>query len=166
MKTFCLTILIGVLQLIWAKGIQAQTNQTNLNQTELMKYFIGSWKYDWGKDSTGIQEMKPFGTGLEGYWNVVINGKIVSETKELYGYDKKTDKYLCVELTKGQDIAIYAMWFISNNKCIGIPYSDIANPDKPSFKYEYEIKSPNAFTYRWFNNGKTISGSVTFTRTK
>jgi spore coat protein H len=40
MKTFCLTILIGVLLLICANGVQAQPTQTQLNQIELIKRVV------------------------------------------------------------------------------------------------------------------------------
>jgi hypothetical protein len=46
MKTFCLTILVGVFQLIWVKGIHAQSSQAQLNQVELMKLGSGkTWIY-------------------------------------------------------------------------------------------------------------------------
>jgi len=89
MKIFCLTISIAVFLLVLLNGLQAQTTQTKLNQIELMKQFIGSWKIDLGKDTTGFWECKPFGTGLEGYLKNVTKGKILMEVKQLVGYDKK-----------------------------------------------------------------------------
>ena len=143
MKTLYLTLTVTLLLLLSTNVAQAQTNQTNLNQTELIKQFIGSWKFDSGKDTTVFSEFKPFGTGLESYWKIVTKGKIVTEGKQLGGYDKKTDKFVYVNLEKGKDIEILALWFISNNKYISIPYSDIANIEKASFKVEGEFKSPN-----------------------
>ena len=164
MKKLCLTISIAVFLLFLLNGLQAQTNQTNLNQTELMKQFIGSWKFDWGKDTTGLFEIKPFGTGLECYYNSVTKGKILMEAKQLWGYDKKIDKIVYVNLEKG-NIEIGAVWFISNNKYIGIPYSDIANPEKASFKYEGEFKSPNLLVETLNKNGIPLK-TYTYTRTK
>jgi hypothetical protein len=44
MKTFCKTILITGFILISINGILAQTTDNRLNQVDLMKQFIGSWK--------------------------------------------------------------------------------------------------------------------------
>lgn len=164
MKTFLSSSLI-VLLLLSANGIQAQTSQPKLNQVELMKQFIGSWKYDWAKDTTLFGEIKPFGTGLEVYWKYVTNGKIVTEAKELFGYDKKIDKYVAAYLEKGTDIQLVALWFISNNKFIRTYYNDIENPDKSSFKAEGEIIPPNIYKETIIINGKPLN-TITGTRIK
>ena len=59
-----------------------------------------------------------------------------------------------MNLTKGEDIEIEAMWFISTTKYITTNYSDIANLEKASFKVEGEFKSPNSLTETWIKNGK------------
>jgi hypothetical protein len=86
------------------------------------------------------------------------------EAKQLWGYDKKIDKIVYVNLEDG-NITIGAVWFISNNKYIGIPYSDIANPEKASFRYEGEFKSPNLLVETLNKNGKPPK-TYTYTRTK
>ena len=162
-KSFLILVIAGFLIIGFAE-IQAQTTQTKLNQVELLKQFIGSWKFDWGKDTTGLFEIKPFGTGLECYYNSVNKGKILMEAKQLWGYDKKIDKIVYVNLEDG-NITIGAVWFISNNKYITIPYSDIANPEKASFRYEGEFKSPNLLVETLNKNGKPLK-TYTYTRTK
>ncbi len=139
--------------------------QPKLNQVELSKQLIGAWKADMGKDTTGLFEIKPFGTGLECYYNSANEGKILMEAKQLWGYDKKIDKNVAANLVKGKDIEIVAAWFISNNKYISIPYSDIANPEKASFKYEAEFKSPNLIVETLIINGKPLK-TYTYTRVK
>jgi hypothetical protein len=156
MKTFYLTLTVIALLLLSTNTAQAQTTQPKLNQVELMKQFIGTWEGAAGKDTTVIAEQKPYGTGQECYWKSVTKGKIAWEGKQLYGYDKKIDKFIYVNLTKGEDIEIEAMWFISNNKCIDIPYSDIANLDKATVKGEIEFKSPDAWSETNFKNGKPV----------
>jgi hypothetical protein len=64
MKKSILILVIAGFLVISLSEVQAQTNQTNLNQTELIKQIIGSWKGDLGKDTTILWEGKPFGTGL------------------------------------------------------------------------------------------------------
>jgi hypothetical protein len=147
------------------KIVKSKEPSKELNQVELMKQFLGSWKCDFGNDTTGLWEAKLFGTGIEGYWKYGTKGKILYEMKQLWGYDKKIDKYFEANLGKGEDIEILETWFISNNKYIVIPYSDIANPDNPSFKIEGEFKSPNVFAQTWIINGKPRKPD-TYTRIK
>jgi hypothetical protein len=165
MKTFCFSTAIVVFLLLCSNGLQAQTTQTKLDQIELMKQFIGSWKLDMGKDTTGLWEAKLFGTGLECYFNSVTKGKILMEGKQLFGYDKKTDKYVAANLVKGMDIEIWALWFTSNSKYVITYYSDISNPDKSSFKMDGEFKSPNVYTETYIMNGKPVM-TYTYTRVK
>ena len=92
-------------------------------------------------------------------------GKIVTEGKQLGGYDKKIDKFVYVNLEKGKDIEILALWFISTTKYITTNYSDIANLEKASFKVEGEFKSPNLQTQTTIINGKPLNPD-TYTRIK
>jgi hypothetical protein len=85
-----------------------QTTQTKLNQVELMKQFIGSWKVEESKGTTFFWDVKAYGTGLEGYYKSVTNGKTVKEGKFLQGYDKSTDKSIYVEMPLGKYIEINA----------------------------------------------------------
>jgi hypothetical protein len=156
MKKFCLIISIAVFLIFVLNGVQAQTTQPKLDQVELMKQFLGSWKFDMGKDTTGLWEAKSFGTGQECYYNIVTKGKILIEGKQLFGYDKKTDKFIAANLVKGMDIEIWVLWFTSNSKYVITSYSDISNPDKSSFKTDGEFTSPNTYSETIYNNGKVV----------
>jgi hypothetical protein len=72
MKTFCLTTMIVVFLLLCTQGIQAQTQQTKLNQAELLKQFLGTWKSEMVNDTTWAGEMKSFGNGLEAYFKAEL----------------------------------------------------------------------------------------------
>jgi hypothetical protein len=165
MKMNFLSMAIIVFLIICSNRIQAQTTETKLNQVELMKQFIGSWKVDLAKDTVLFWDAKPFGTGLECYYKTVSKDKILMEAKQLFGYEKKTDKYVAANLVKGMDIEIWALWFTSNNKYVITYYSDISNPDKSSFKMDGEFKSPNVYTETYIMNGKPIM-TYTYTRVK
>ena len=165
MKTLYLTLTITLLLLLGTNVAQAQTNQTNLNQTELTKQFMGSWKCDFGNDTTFSMEGKLYGTGSEYNYNYAAKGKLFMEGKQLAGYDKKLDKIVYVNLEKGKDIEMLALWFTSTNKYIITSYSDIANPEKASFKFEGEFKSPDLFVEKLIINGKLLK-TYTMTRTK
>jgi hypothetical protein len=127
------------------KIVKASETPKELNQVELMKQFLGSWNCDIAKDTTFFGKGKSYGTGIEWNFKYVTKGKTYSEAKLLWGYDKKFDIYIISQITKGMDIELWAVWFISKNKYIMLPYIDISNPEGASFKWEGEFKSPDTF---------------------
>ena len=167
MKFFYLTTFIVAFLLLSTNRIQAQTTHTKLNQVELMKQFVGSWKVVESKDTTFFWDAKSYGTGLEGYYKTVTHGKMVTEGKFLQGYDKKTDKSIYVELSSGmdQDIDINATWFISKTKYKYIPLNGVSNYEEAPYKIEGEFKSPDMFVETTIKNNKTTL-IETYTRIK
>ena len=108
--------MIVVIFLFSTIRIQAQTTQTKLNQIELMKQFLGTWKGETSKDTVITGHNTQFGTGLECVSQIAIKGKILDSVKQLLGYDKKYDKFILTELIKSSPvIEICASWFISKN---------------------------------------------------
>ncbi|MBK9389903.1 MAG: hypothetical protein IPN68_06820 [Bacteroidetes bacterium] len=134
----------------------SQNHQPALNQAELLKQFDGIWKCEIGKDTTAIWEMIPYGSGFDARLKYVTGGKTVKEGKGLYGYDKELDKIVEAGITKGKGIGVYVMWFVSESKWILIPYADLANPGKASFKMEGEFKSPDNLIEINIENGKAV----------
>ena len=94
MKTFCKTILIAGFILIGTIELLAQTTDNKINQVELMKKFVGRWKCELGKDTVIIGDNIAYGTGLVCNSQIIANGKILNSVKQLYGYDKKIDKFI------------------------------------------------------------------------
>jgi len=156
MKKHYLTITIAVFLLICLNELQAQTTQTKLNQVELMKQLEGSWTGEMGKDTISNWNFKPVGTGEDCYWWNVTKGKTIIEGKQLWGYVKGIDKYIVAVTTEKPDIEINAVWFISKYKYVSIPFSDISNPEKASFKVEGNIKSPDIVTETTIVNDKPV----------
>jgi hypothetical protein len=114
MKTFCLTTMIAVFLLLCTNGLQAQTTKTNLNQIELMKQFIGTWKGEMGNNATFVMEGKHYCNGLEFYWKIEAIGKILSEGKSLFGYDKVNERILDFQIiSNSPDIILWAGLFTS-----------------------------------------------------
>jgi hypothetical protein len=137
------------------KNVPSETSK-ELNQVELMKQMAGSWKCETAKDTTQYYDSKSYGTGLECNYKYVTKGKTVMEGKDLWEYDKRIDKYLWAEVTKGSDIEIRVIGFITNNKYEVIQYSDIFNPEKASWKIEGEFKSPDMTVETTIVNNKTV----------
>ena len=165
MKTSYLTTMIVAFMLLYTNGIQAQTTKPKLDQVELMKLQIGTFKCDSNKDTTVFWEGKSYGTGLDCYYKNVVKGKIVREGRELWGYDKSIDKFICASLDKGKDIELQAVWFTSKNVYEYIRYSDISNPEKASWKIVGEFTSPDVVVETTTLNNK-ITLIETYTRIK
>lgn len=164
MKTFLLTAMVGVLLLIYSNGIQAQTTQPKFNQVELFKQFVGTWKGEMGKDTTFLMEMKSFYDAFECYLKTETKGEILIEEKTVIGYDKKNDKLIeSGILNSSPDIMIWAIWFISKNKCQQVLLEDISNPEKAIYKWTFELPSPDLFIWTNIKNNKT-TGTYTFHR--
>jgi hypothetical protein len=157
--------MIFALLLQYTNGIQAQTTQAKLNQLELNKQFLGTWKAINGNEITTI-EGKPFYNGIETYYKTEKEGKIVVENKLLLGYDKKLDKL--IECGIGSDvegIAVYVAWFTSNNIMEEILLEDMPHPDKAKFKSIFEFISPDVFALTYLENNK-VTNTYTFHREK
>jgi len=158
MKTFCFTTMIAVFLLICLNGVQAQTTQTQLNQIELMKQLIGTWKGEFtNKDSFIIAEMKSFGNGgIEGNQTGFFKEKILFEEKFVLGYDKKSDKYIGAMINKDNpEIFLMGLWFTSKNMYERIPFENISNPEQATTKAIYEFKSPDMFMATFIEKNKS-----------
>jgi hypothetical protein len=121
MKTFRSAKLIVLFLLFCSNGVKAQTMQTKLNQVELMKQWIGSWRTEGTYISS---EIHSFGIdGLEGFQKTQFKDSIASEHKFIYGYDKKSDKYISASISKNNPgVSLMVFWFTSENTCERIPF--------------------------------------------
>lgn len=139
MNTICRSLLAAFFQLIIITGIQAQDVQSKLNQIELMKQFIGTWKCELGRDTFLITETKPFGTGMISKSQIFMKDNVIDSVIQVFGFDKKADKFIMAELIKSsQAIEICSTWFTSNKAGEIL----IINPDNAPLKFNFEFKSP------------------------
>jgi hypothetical protein len=157
MKACYLTIAIAVFLLFGYNTIQAQTAQTKLNQMELMRQWVGTWKGNIGIDTIFICECKPFNKGFELYLKNEVNGKVVIDWKTLVGYDKKNDKLIeALIFGDNPEMSLFSMWFSSTNKCEEISLEDSTSPDKAINKWTFEFKTPDLLIWNELVNNKTI----------
>jgi hypothetical protein len=158
-------ITYGVESYIQQNAKNTETSK-ELNQVELMKQWIGSWKAEFGKDTIAFFDQKAYGLGQEVSIKATLKGKMIGEGKQLWGYDKQSDKIIFASELKGQQgLGTTALWFISKNKYVGVPYSDISNPENASLKWEGEFKSPDTYVETHLVNNKPV-GTDTYTRIK
>jgi hypothetical protein len=147
------------------KTVKYAEKSRELNQVELMKQWIGIWKSDIAKDTSGMWVTTAYGTGLEGIYKYTTKGKTYLEGKEFAGYDIRFDKFIAAQMFKWKDIELYAVWFTSKNKCVLIPFGDISNPESASFRTESTFISSAAEVDTTFVNNKPVK-TETWTRVK
>jgi hypothetical protein len=161
MKTFCKTILVGFV-LISTIGLQAQTTYNKIDQVDLMKKFIGRWQCELGKDTIMISDNIGFGTGLICSSQIIANGKILNSVKQLYGYDKKTDKFIVAELIESSPvIEICTSWFTSQDAGELV----VINPENAPFRFKFVFKNADLIVQTAIQNDKVVN-EITITRIK
>ena len=133
------------------KTVPSETSK-ELNQVELFKQILGTWKAEIAKDTFYIAQYKWFATGMEGTIKIVTKGKTMTEGRAIIGYDKKSDKFIETDLIEGSDIMVYGIWFTSKNTCTEIPWKDISNPENTPVTWKYELKSPDLFIWNTIEN--------------
>lgn len=165
MKRSCLIMAVVLFPFLLSNAIQAHEAGAKLNQIELDRQFIGTWKAVKGDETTTI-ECRSFYNGVETYFKTEVRGKVVVENKLLLGYDKKTDKLLeCSIGSDDDDIVVYVAWFTSPNRMEEVLLEDAANPDKAKHKDIFEFISRDTFTLTTLDNNKP-SDILTFHRIK
>jgi hypothetical protein len=158
-------IICIILSLICFSPARSQNGDKTLNHAELLKQFEGNWICEIGKDTTAFWDMEPFGSGYIAGLKYITKGKIVKEGKGLYGYDSMINKIVEAGITKGKDIGVYVMWFISESRFVLIPYSDLTKPEKAKFKMEGEFKFPDILVETTFIESKIVK-IKTWTKSK
>jgi hypothetical protein len=165
MKNKFFTTSIALLLLFSTNGIQAQTTPAKLEQTELFKKFVGTWKCELAKDTTLIVNVKSYGDGLDYYIKSETKGKLLMEGKALMGYDKKSEKGIQTEIMGGPNVTLWVYWFISKNFCKVVHYKYITDPDSAT-KFElFDFKSPDLIVQTFMDNNKPTN-SLVFQRVK
>ena len=168
MKKNCLTITFAVFLLFFLNGVQAQTEQTELNQVELINQspLEGSWKYEYGKDTTGYTDFILYGTGIDAIGKLVSKGKTILEQRINWAYNKTIDKMIGLNQIKGGDNAtLWAVQWISKDNYVLVPYKDISNPKESSRKTVGTFKSHDMLEITYYINNK-LDKTVIYTRVK
>jgi hypothetical protein len=153
--------------LLCINEINAQTIQIDLNQMELLKQFTGTWENKTIKDTLYTAEFKPYGSGgLEFNLKGVTQGKVWLEIRQLWGYDKKSDKVVIGGFMKDSpNFMLQAAWFTAKNRFEQVPYEFASNPEKAGFIVVFDLKSPDLVIRTEIVNGKSLVAE-TYSRVK
>lgn len=134
--------------------LRSQTMDKKLDQVELMKQFIGTWKCDFDEETVFICNNKPFGNGLVCASQIVKNGDILDSITQLFGYDNKADKFIIAELKESSSvIEICSAWFSSKNKGEIV----VTNPENAPFKFIFEFRTPDMIVQNAIQDGKVVN---------
>jgi hypothetical protein len=167
MKNIYTITMVLVFLVLSTNFLQSQTKPEDLNQVELLKQFIGTWENKSIKDTVYTAEFKPYGNGgLEFNLKSVTQGKLWMEMRQLWGYDKKSDKIVAAGFVKDSpNFMLQTLRFTAANRCEQVPYEFASNPEKASFKVVFSIKSPDVVLREEILNNKSI-GIETYIRVK
>ena len=153
MKTYHKTMLLLIFLLTSISQSLAQTDSPKLDQVELMKQFIGTWRCELGKDTFLISMNTPFGTGMISKSEIVTNGTCLDSIIQLYGYDKNADKFIVAEQIKSSPvIEVCNAWFTSENAGELI----IIDPDNAPYTFKFLFQSPDTLLQTGLKDGKVI----------
>lgn len=130
-------LILGLLFVIFSSN--AQTPQSELDQLELIEQFVGTWEGELAPDTVFIGVNRAFGTGLISESYVIASGDTIQTIQQLFGYDKKLDKFILAELIESSPvIEVCHVWFTSERKGKIV----IVNPDNAPFSWTFEFIGP------------------------
>jgi len=163
MKTTFVTTMAVLFLLLNSTILQAQTTEQKLNQIELMKQLLGTWKTEFSNGNSMVLDFTPFGNAMVGKVKSTSNGVTKDVILEIWGFDEKNDKIIVAEVFNNTPVMeIDVLWFSSKNIIEGVMQKDISNPE---IKYKIEIKSPDTFLMITKENNSTPS-IITWNREK
>lgn len=151
-------------------GVEQRVKNTEtseeLNQVELIKQspIIGSWKFEYGKDTTGYMDCTTYGTGIDVNAKYVTKGNNVKEARIIWAYDKTFDKMIGLSQIKGGDVVeLRVSQWISKNNYVLAPYNDISNPKEASTRTEGTFTSHDLLEITHYVDNKPVN-TVIYTR--
>lgn len=127
-----------------------------LEQGELLKKFIGSWKCKFDSGESADLDFKLLGTGIEGDYKIFSSGKLLTQGKQIWGYEKDFGKIIGVQMFAGSDIQVAALWFTGESQFTMYYLKDLENPGAASFKLTGEFKSPGELVETIYDKDKVM----------
>jgi hypothetical protein len=121
-----------------------------------LHYFAGKWKAETGKDTLLTAVDKAFGNGLTGSIRLKINGKLVKETRQLFGYDPKTGTFVESEISTDAEPELWFCWWTNEKQLTGVPLEFKADPGLAPVRIEIHILSPKRYEQKIFLQNKLV----------
>ena len=151
------TMLISLFILLNMNKLHAQPSELKLDQIELMKQFLGTWKGELDNNTIFMCENKQFGNGAISNSMITTDGMVVDSVVQIYGYDNKTEKFIIAELKESSPvIELCSIWFTSENTGEII----IINPENTPLRFKFEFMSPNMIEQTAIQDNKVVNKIV------
>lgn len=141
-KLFLIPLIILFLEI--NSAVQAQTNQTKIDQVAFIQLFAGSWQCDLGKDTTEVWLIKPFGKGMEAHFMYKAQGKVYFEGKQFWGFDTRYENIVCYTMYQGGLFQRFTGSFTSPKHMYWESRS-VSNPQEILLRLDFEFKSTDSF---------------------
>ena len=143
--------------------LSAQSTEEELDQVELLKQFIGTWKAEVAEDTVLILKFVPIGGALLHTMEVLAKDSIYYTRPGIYGFshDKKTVRFAGVD--RDGIMSFDYGRFVSDKKYIAEMYED--NLKHPLFIEEIIFISLESFTSRSKWRGEKMTWDVEWSST-
>jgi len=150
MKKNFLIMTMAVSLLVCSTGILAQTEQTQLNQLELMKQLLGTWQASVGMDTVEVWDYQQYGkTCVINVYQVIKGQKIPLYINNM-GFDSKGDKFKGYVLYSDGNYLTWIGLFKSESKFL-VDIVDNFIPEKIWAKIEIVNVSSKEMNWTEFN---------------
>ncbi len=153
-----LSLMIG-----FSVTLSAQSSEEELDQVELMKQFIGTWKAEVAEDTIVILKFVPIGGALGHTMEVMAKDTIFYTRPGIYGFshDKKTVRFAGVD---GDGIMSFDYGrFVTDKKYIAEVFQD--NTKHPQGIEEVIFISSESFTSHFKWRGEKMTWDIEWTPT-
>lgn len=110
---------LSFLILCLSENLNAQSSETNLDQVELMKQFIGKWTAEWRNDSTWLWEITPSNKGYVHTFYLQVKGKTVLTYGGIIGFGDEYRNANLFILNPNGYTTMDIGGFVSDNKYVG-----------------------------------------------
>jgi hypothetical protein len=164
MKKLILTM-ITVFFLVCSTGLQAQTTQTQLNQHELGKQFLGTWQANAGKDTIEVWDCQQYGEAFITNVSHVTKGQKTPIYINNVGFDTRDGKIKGYALWPNGDYTTWIAVFTSQNKFSG-DLVDNFIPEKVWGKFEMVFTNPKESIWTQFNAAGVKTSELKFIKIK
>ncbi|MFN8256922.1 MAG: hypothetical protein U0W24_14600 [Bacteroidales bacterium] len=153
------TLTISVLFMLCAKGLQAQT----LDQTALMKQFLGKWQSSVMNDTAEVWDFQQSGNTFTSDVNFLVKGKKTPFRKGSAIYSPEMVKFKGTELMANGSKDTWLGSFISDKK-FSIDFVQDFNPQVVFWKLDIVFDSPSSFTMTGYSKDGVKAWDRKYTR--
>jgi len=165
MKTLCLTLTTTVFLCFCINGIQAQNTQTQLNQNEMFKQFVGTWNCDIIKDTVEVWDCQQYGNSFIINVYQIIKGQKTPLYINNVGFDPKENKFKGYVLWPDGEYSTWIGLYKTEKNFLVDMVVDF-KPETTYVKFESVYENPKERTWIAFNKDGVKTSEKIFKRIK